>query len=212
MKRSFTLLMLFLGFTFFTSSLFAQTDPYKRYNQLSIELSGGLNVPVMTKGTLSRSDYMSVGQFQLGMRYMFNPKFGLKGHYAYNSFSRSGDQYPTIDYHRFVLEGVVNLFQLFNANYRLRENFAILFHGGAGLSFADYSTESDGAKYGNLMAGFTGEFRLTDRLALLGDVSFIGNLQSERLTAYAGEIRGYANVSIGLVYSLGRQERHADWY
>src|SRR5699024_4541914 len=100
-------------------SSYAQSE---QYNQFSVELTTGVDVPLVTRGHMARSDYISFPQFQLSLRYMFNPKFGLKGHYGYNLFKDSKDVGPNITFHRLAVEGVVNLNQTFHQFFYVNLN------------------------------------------------------------------------------------------
>lgn len=58
----------------------------QEYNKWSIELNGGVNKPTrtMTPGYTTESANFFHGD--LGVRYMFNPKFGLKLDVGYDQF------------------------------------------------------------------------------------------------------------------------------
>ena len=83
-------LILTLVFASAMTTLSAQTETEKTtendYNKWSIELAGGVNKTQrpMTAGyfTSTPSPYVA----DLGVRYMFNNKFGLKADFGYNSF------------------------------------------------------------------------------------------------------------------------------
>lgn len=203
--------ILFVAMLLGAGSLLAQE---KRYNQFSFQLSGGIEVPVTGRNMPSRKKNIQLPQLQAGIRYMFNPKFGLLGTYGYNRFkmkSANPDFRAGIEYHRATLEAVANLGQIFKIDYRIRENAAVLAHAGAGLSLVDYAGANRMTKYGNLTAGFTGEIKASERIAVFGDVSYIANLREIDLN-YPVEIKGYANVSIGIIYNFGYYKYHADWY
>jgi len=66
----------------------AQTEnTANNYNKWSVELAGGVNKPQrpMTSGYFTSTPSPWVGD--LGVRYMFNNKFGLKADFGYNSFT-----------------------------------------------------------------------------------------------------------------------------
>jgi OOP family OmpA-OmpF porin len=55
------------------------------FNKWSVELSGGLNKPMRPMSAGYRTAVTSVYVADLGVRYMFNNKFGLAD-FGYNSF------------------------------------------------------------------------------------------------------------------------------
>lgn len=208
--------LIFLLLMLVTISVSAQSD---KFNKLSAELTTGIHVPLAPNHGISRSKYIAFKQFQLSMRYMFNEKIGLKGHYAFNRFSNPDDSDMGVSYNRAGLEGVVNLGKLMNVSYLIRERFGLLFHAGAGITLAKPSMVNGNEKIGNLMAGFTGQIKLDNRFAILGDLTYVGNIKQHY--AYNGELMhadfdsesgSFLNVSIGIVYYFGEEKYHADWY
>lgn len=190
-----------------------------RFNKISIELTTGVHVPLSPAKDISRSKYIAFKQFQLAGRYMFNEKFGLKGHYAHNTFGNPKDSKMNLKMNRLGLEGVANIGKLLNVNYRLRERYGLLFHTGFGLTLAQPSTAKGSDKIANILAGFTGEIKLNNRFTLLGDMTYVANFKQNY--GYNGslinvnganESGGFVNVSVGIMYSLGSEKYHADWY
>lgn len=113
MKKIVITLAFALGFT----SLHAQTEKStgNDFNKWSVELAGGFNKPQrpMTSGyfTSTPSPYV----IDLGARYMFNNKFGLKADFGYNRFTGKNN---SIDfdskYYRADLQVVANLGRIMN--------------------------------------------------------------------------------------------------
>jgi len=193
----------FLGLN---NSVFAQG---KKYNQTSLEVTSGIQVPLMTKN-ISRKDYTSLNQFQISGRYMFNPKFGMKGNFGFHSFKNRKDKHkPQYDFYRYSLEAVVNLAQLFEIHYRIRERATILVHAGGGYTFVNGLSAFDKTDYSHLNIGFTGQIKLNNQFSLIGDISVIKNFPTKTVE---NNIEMYALVSLGLVYHLGRKTYPADWY
>jgi hypothetical protein len=113
-------LILTLVFAAAFTTLSAQTETEKTvtnndYNKWSIELASGFNKPQrpMTSGysTSTPSPYV----IDLGARYMFNNKFGLKADFGYNSFEANNDS-KSFDtkYYRADLQAVANLGRIMN--------------------------------------------------------------------------------------------------
>lgn len=154
----------------------------------------------------------------LGVRYMFNNKFGLKGDFGYNSLT-GNDESMDFDtkYYRIDLQGIVNLGRVMNFE-TWTNTFGLLAHTGIGLSFLE-RTEPTYIKdrMGNFMAGVTGQIKLTDRIALTGDFTTILNARQGRTfdSVSANESRGFSGIlfngTIGITVYLGKNAKHADW-
>lgn len=211
-RNNFVLaIFLFLGI-----HAFSQSD---KYNRWSAELSTGVHVPLAPNDNISRKKYIAFKQFQLAGRYMFDEKFGVKGHFAYNRFENPDNTDMGLGMTRLGLEGVANVGKLLNVDYHIREYVGLLFHAGVGVTFAKPSSVNGTDHMGNLMLGFTGQIKLSERFALLGDMTYINNLKQHY--AYNGEVLspnldtkpgGFVNVSIGIIYNFGEEKYHADWY
>jgi OOP family OmpA-OmpF porin len=216
-------ILLTLLFALALNSLNAQNEPVKKkeigFNQWSIELSGGFNKPQRPMTTGYTTTVVSPYTVDLGIRYMFNNKFGLKGDFGYNSFTAEKDESIDFDskYYRADLQGVVNLGRIMNFE-TWTNTFGLLGHAGFGLSFLerkDPTYVKD--RMGNFMVGVTGQIKLTDRIALTGDFTTITN--NKQNVAFDGasnnNIRGF-NGSLftgtaGITIYLGSNAKHADW-
>ncbi len=197
-------------------NLFSQESNFNRW---SAEFSTGIHVPLTPNEGISRSKYIAFKQFQLGGRYMFTEKFGLKGHYAFNRFANPDDNKMGVSFNRIGLEGVVNVGRLLNVNYRLRERLGLLFHTGAGITFAKPSSANSAEHTGSILVGLTGQYKLNNSFALTGDLTYVANLKQHY--AYNGELLdanfesvtgSFVNVSVGIIYYFGEEDYHADWH
>ncbi len=129
--------LLICVFVFFSSTVFSQTD----FNKWSIEASLGPNKPMgpLTPGYLSPT--LNLGHLDLGVRYMINDYFGLKGDLGVGSFSEAKGVSPvfTSNYFRMNFQGVGNIGKMLDLQ-SLSRNLGLLFHFGTGLwrlSFED---------------------------------------------------------------------------
>ena len=179
------------------SSVNAQTETKTTtendYNKWSIELAGGVNKPQrpMTSGyfTATPSPYI----IDLGARYMFNNKFGLKADFGYNSFEgkNSSASFDT-KYYRADIQAVANLGRIMNFE-TWTNTIGLLGHAGFGLSQLEDKNSSLKDKMGNFMAGVTGQIKLSNRVALTGDFTTILNASQDvafdAASAYSG--RGF---------------------
>lgn len=192
-----------------------------KFDKWSIEVSGGLNKPVrhFTSGYYSATP--SPWNVDLGVRYMFNNKFGLKldgGYYNLESADDSRDFESK--YYRASLQGVVNAGNLLGFK-EWTNTFGLLVHAGAGVSMLD---RDDAAKYssgddwmGHVIVGVTPQIRLSNTIALTGDFSAIGNVRQSvtwdgNSKVHASGFDGFLTQgSIGITFYLGSAEKHADW-
>ncbi len=219
--KKLSLLFAFLLVAFMTKA--QNQDDYQDYNHWSAEVQVGLTKPAspLASGYHSNVDFF---QGDLGVRYMINEYFGLKGTVGYNKFEDAGSSANfESNLLRGDLQGVVNVGSLLG--FRDWTNtFNVLVHGGAGYAQLKgkkpVKTETD--KMGYLTVGVTPQLRLSNHFALTGDASFFGNFRQDRTfdgTGYTNR-RGfngyYLNASIGLTYYFGGKgsvdKVHADWY
>ena len=188
----------------------------QRYNQLSLDLKYGASIPISPVERISRSEYISFKNFQVGGRYMLNQKFGLSGAYTYQGF---GNQDAGLNFHRFSLEGVVSLSHIFNFPYYIKEYANLHLHGGPGVSIAYPSSTNTYDRIGNMLLGGSLLFNLSPRLAVMGDLTY--SYQIGQLYAYNGDLLnvqgnsengGNLFIGIGVHIYLGKEKYHADWY
>ncbi|CAM2861479.1 OmpA family protein [Flavobacterium frigoris] len=188
------------------------------FNQWSVELAGGFNKPMRPLSAGARTAVVSPYVADLGVRYMFNNKFGIKADFGYNSFTE-GDDSQSFDtkYYRADLQAVANLGRIMNFE-TWTNTLGLLGHAGFGLGFSE---KTDGAyakdRMGNFMAGVTGQIKLSNRIALTGDFTTILNAKQD--LGFDGVSvptkRGFGGVlfngTVGLTVYLGKNEKHADW-
>lgn len=215
-------ILLTLMFAFAINTLSAQTELVEKkeigFNQWSFELAGGFNKPQRPMTAGYSTAVVSPYTVDLGIRYMFNNKFGLKGDFGYNSFTGE-DESIAFDtkYYRADLQGVANLGRIMNFE-TWTKTFGLLGHAGFGLSFLerkDPTYVKD--RMGNFMVGVTGQIKLSERIVLTGDFTTITNAKQN--VAFDGasnnDLRGF-NGSLftgtaGITVYLGKNAKHADW-
>jgi outer membrane protein OmpA-like peptidoglycan-associated protein len=203
------------------STLSAQTEPVQtinpEFNKWSVELAGGLNKPMRPMTAGYRTAVTSAYVADLGVRYMFNNKFGLKADFGYNSF-KEGENSIGFDskYYRADLQAVANLGRIMNFE-TWTNTLGLLGHAGFGLGFGEAENSTGTDKMGNFMAGVTGQIKLSNRIALTGDFTTILNAKQNRTFDGASTVGtpGFAGVlfngTVGLTVYLGKNEKHADW-
>jgi outer membrane protein OmpA-like peptidoglycan-associated protein len=215
-------IILTLVFASAFATLSAQTEPVKKinpeFNKWSVEVAGGFNKPMRPMSAGTRTAVVSPYVADLGVRYMFNNKFGIKADFGYNSFT-NGDDSKSFDskYYRADLQAVANLGRIMNFE-TWTNTIGLLAHTGFGLSFLereDPTYVKD--RMGNFMAGVTGQIKLSDRIALTGDFTTI--LNAKQNVAFDGGSAigspGFGGVlfngTVGVTVYLGKNAKHADW-
>lgn len=215
-------ILLTLGFALALNTLSAQTETVEKksvdFNQWSFEIAGGFNKPQRPITAGYSTSIISPYTIELGTRYMFNNKFGLKADFGYNSFTGNSESIDfDTKYYRADLQGVANLGRIMSFE-TWTNTFGLLAHAGFGLSFLerkDPTYVKD--RMGNFMVGVTGQIKLSDRLALTGDFTTITN--AKQGVAFDGssanDIRGFNGSlftgTVGLTVYLGKNAKHADW-
>lgn len=205
------------------SSAYAQTEEKANantsdYNKWSIEVAGGVN---KFQRPATSGYYTSTPSFynaDLGVRYMFNNKFGLKLDAGYYNFTEKDGSLPfESHYYRANLQAVANLGRIMNFE-TWTNTFGLLGHTGFGYGQLKSEGKPFTDKMLNFMAGVTGQVRLGNRVALTGDFSTILNAQQNMAfdgnSSIAG--RGFQGMmfqgTVGLTFYLGKAEKHADWF
>jgi OOP family OmpA-OmpF porin len=215
-------IILTLVFASAMTTLSAQTETLKStengFNKWSIELAGGVNKPQrpMTSGyfTSTPSPYV----VDLGVRYMFNNKFGLKADFGYNSLTGKNNSLDfDMKYYRADIQAVANLGRIMSFE-TWTQRIGLLGHAGFGLSMLERKDPSYlKDRMGNFMAGVTGQIKLTDRIALTGDFTTILNASQDAAFDGASTVgsRGFSGIlfngTVGLTVYLGKNAKHADW-
>lgn len=191
------------------------------YNQWSIDFGVGAHKPVRPVAGGFFTNTPSFGQADLGIRYMINDKFGLNLDLGYSRFEgdENSNDFET-DGYRASLEGVINMGNILGFK-EWTNRFGLLIHGGGGVTSLSYQEPldiDDSDEMLNLTIGITPQLRLSDRIALFGDLSAFGHVRQDRSFdgTRATGTRGFngflVNVSAGISFYLGGKDVHADWY
>lgn len=215
MKKNLLLLaMLSLGFAATAQEEKSGVD----YNRFSIEANGGL-----TKANNPFADkyYTNIAPFHvdLGLRYMFNPKFGLRLQVGYDKMKGNDRSLPfETEYMNANLQGVVNLGRIMDFETWTKV-LNVQFHTGVGYAQLDGDRFDKAENTMNFIVGLTGQVKLSERIALNADFTMLNNTgQADHTwdgTSPNPEIRGFDgtlyNASIGIAVYLGKHAKHADW-
>lgn len=226
------------------SSAYAQTDENSKdaetkdseYNRWSVELNVGQNKAdkPFAAGYFSADpskyfNFSDVNHYDLGLRYMFNPNFGAKLDFAYDYIkNQDGAQTQAgvvslpfeTRQHRVGLQGVANLGRIMKFE-TFTSRFGILAHAGIQVSRLSARTGVNEGRHednGGLIIGLTPQFRISNRIVLTGDFSYLGNYRQHFNWdgSYSAESNNLAgnmiNTSVGLTFYIGKHDVHADWY
>lgn len=221
-KITFLSLAMFLGI----ASSNAQTQENKSldYNKWSIDVGAGVST-VTGPFYNGDADNFSDFTFDVGVRHMFNDKFGIMLDGAFGEVTNNeGSMYDfKTNFSRVDLQGVVNLGSVLNFS-EFTGRFNILFHAGGGASFFSYDDAAltDKETTINFMAGLRPQIRLSDRIAFHVDLSVLGNLTQdytvdgqEFSNSFVAGTRDFdgmiTSITGGISIYLGGHDRHADW-
>ncbi|WP_405377604.1 OmpA family protein [Nonlabens sp. Asnod3-A02] len=222
MKKLVTLSFIALGFLTSTAQTTEEVESVSNGPDLkhwAIDFGAGVNKPVRPLSSGAFTNTPSLYQVDLGVRYMFNNKFGVNADFGYDNIE--GDKNSIdfqSDYYRFTLEGVVNAAEVLGAR-EWTQRFGLLLHGGMGVSFLKGSepVETSTDHMLNFQAGVTPQIKLTNSLALFGDLSILGHVRQD-LTYDGldrGTLRGFdgflVNASVGITLYLGSGDTPADF-
>lgn len=216
---------LLLVVALFSFSMYAQEDSKKAssdleiingdaeadedyYNRWSVEFDLGQSkgAKPYTEGYYSSEADKFLGGFQinhygLGLRYMLNPKFGIKGRFAYDDIKNlnGSESLPfKLQHYQFSFEGVINAIRLFDIQDNARR-MGLLFHFGIQASqmspisnegtdglgtttngvFTNDINVNKGKKElnGGLVVGLTPSVRVFNNLSLFLDIAINSNIR-----------------------------------
>lgn len=217
MKKN--LLLLLAMFTFGLSANAQDNKAEIDFNRFSIEANGGIVKPTTPMANGYYTSRVSPLHLDLGVRYMFNPKFGLRAQVGYDQFENDDNSLPfESKYMNVNLQGVANLGRIMNFE-SWTQVLNLQFHTGVGyaqLRSEDFFDGND--QMINFITGFTGQVKLSNRISLNGDFSMINNLKQSY--SFDGsmknpDVRGFNGTmytaSVGIAVSLGKYDKHADW-
>lgn len=224
MKYSIAILMAFI----FSMSN-AQDGIYPDLNKWSVELNIGQNKPEkpFSNGYYSSDpskyfNFNGVEHYDLGVRYMFNQYFGAKLDIAYDVMNNQDDislPFETVQY-RLGLQGVANISRILKFE-TFTKSIGLLLHSGLQVSqlTPKMGVNKDVTEdNGGFMVGLTPQFKISKRIVLTGDFTYVGNIRQHFNWdgAYSDSVNNLTgtllNTSLGLTVYLGKGKEHVDWY
>ncbi len=169
---------------------------------------------------------IKLNYFNAGVRYMFSPRFGVKLDGSFDRLEnvKSTESLPfQVDQVRVGIQGVVNGSRLLNLEERIGR-FGFLVHGGLQFAWVTPQLETPGvSNVGHtehnlgVMFGVSPTFRIFKKFSIVGDFSTLANFRQHFAWDghYAADDQNLFGTmlmgSIGLTYSIGRDDIHGDW-
>jgi len=212
--------------SFYTYSQDKGTKKEDNFNHWSVELNIGQNKPIrpFSEGYYSSSKkFYTVSELEhidFGARYMLSTIFGLKLDVAFDKIKNKTDKSLPFenDQYRIGLQGVVNFARILKFE-TFTNRIGLLVHSGIQISqlqtkLGINKSENDGG----ILFGITPQIKLTNKLVLTTDFTFINNIRQHfnwdgTPSVKNNNLTGIMyNTSVGLTLNLGGKERHADWY
>ena len=212
-----------------------ESEASDTFNQWTIEATVGQakGIKPYSKGYFSSKPNgsfinFSPNSYNLGARYMFSPRFGVKAAFSYEeikNLNNNGSLPFKMQQIGFSVQGVVNANRLFNIE-EVAKRFGLLIHGGVKIDQMTSKTpnivENDHnynvTEYnGGIIFGVTPQFRITDRIAVTFDVTMQTSYRqhfnwdgtySDENNNLNGQM---VTSSFGLTYSFGGNQMHGDW-
>lgn len=209
-KKFFKTVLLFTVISFVFSSAGLKAQKTKLNHKWQMDLAVGTNIALspFTKGSRSSNGFPHLA---IGGQKMLSDVFGIRSAIVYDHYSNSDDNtlysYSTSQL-SILLEGVLNTHQLFQQPETSK--FDLFIHAGMQISRfyvnkGDYDGRSE--KNGGIVFGLTPVYRLSDKLALLADWSYIYNIRQDFTwnglpSSDNDRIGSKMSVSVGLQYSF----------
>lgn len=245
--------LLFLSTLLLTFSFsIAQTDKTKEnsqdtkdaayqsntYNKWVVSLSAGMSKGTnpYTEGYFSSDPNTFLGDFvfnnyNLGVRYMFSPTFGLQTDFSYDRLENdpSTESLPfDVEQFRWDIQAAINGPRLFNIQDDLGR-FSFIMHGGFEMAAmtpkldTPYVPDTPPSNYNlteynlGIIFGIMPEVRISKKFSIFGDFYVISNFRQH--FAWDGHYSnpdnnltgGMINMSFGVTYSFGEDNIHGDW-
>jgi OOP family OmpA-OmpF porin len=200
MKKNQLLVLLLLC----TTALFADTD----FRKLSIEASTGYSIPTIAYQTRYQSNFRTFENKKLAIRYMFNPKAGLRLEYVSDKFQNKPNGFKGCTMKRYGAEFIANLSEYVpKLNFSPKLNF--LGHAGLGYSTLLSFQEIDRERIGSITLGISPMYKLSSNFSVFADYTFVlntyqhhfytGNVVNEQYIPIVG---AHSNLTLGVSYSF----------
>lgn len=206
-------------FSFFTllqtSIFFGQPD----LNKVSIESSLVYLGAISPYNKGFKSNFSGLNHFDIGLRYMFTETLGAKASYKFDHFVNDPGGDLGIKYNTLSIGAVYNIGKQFGLTYLTRDRLGLLVNFDGGVAFAKGIDQYESEKIGIIGLGITPIYYISKRVAL--SASYIHNFTMKQHYGFDGflldptfkDAKGsFYNFTFGIVYYLGENRYHSDWY
>jgi hypothetical protein len=205
-----------ITFLLFSNIIFSQLN----MNNMSVELNYGYNGAIQPYNKQFKSNFSGFNHFEVGIRYMFSEHLGAKIIYKSDKFVNDPGGNIGIQYNSLGAGVVYNIGKKIGLTYLTRDNLGLLFHLEGSVGFANsliQQYESEKTKI--IGIGITPQYRINNKIAITTDFTY--NINLKQLYGFDGfpinttkisETGSFYNLSIGLIYYIGENKYHSDWY
>lgn len=206
---------LFIFILLNSSSLFAQFN----VNNMSLEAGYGYTGAIEPYYKGFKSNFSGMNHFNVGVRYMFTEKIGAKVSYKFDHFVNDPGGKFGITYNTISVSGVYNIGKQLGLTYLTRDRLGVNAHVDAGVAFAYMIGKNEYEKVGVIGIGITPMYNISNKFALTAD--FTHNITMKQHYGFDGllldpeykpQSGSFYNFSFGIIYYLGENRYHSDWY
>ena len=202
-------------FLLVSGSIIAQSN----YNKFSLEFASGYTSPVRPYLSGYNSNFSSFNHVNIGGRYMFSEKFGVRLEYVNDRFISSNDATAGTYFNRFGTQLVYNVGKDLDLWYITNESFGLLTHAGVGYTRSTIKKSQVVDQIGSVVIGITPQYKINDRSALFLDFSSVFNFKQHYRydgslisSDYVPVVGNHYNISLGIILYVGENRLHNDWY
>lgn len=200
---------------FFTSHIVGQFN----VNNLSLEFGYGYSGAIAPYNKIFKSDFSGMRHFDVGIRYMFSEKIGTKIFYKVDTFVNDPGGKIGIIYNTIGSSFVYNIGKQLGLTYITRDQLGILTHLDGGVSFANIINTNKVEKVGVVGLGITPMVSLSNKFSIYTDFTYNWNIKQHYgfdglllNDDYTPEAGSFYNFSLGLIFYIGENKYHSDWY
>lgn len=199
----------------FSCSFYAQSN----YNNFSLEFASGYTSPEQTYLSENNSNFASFNHINIGGRYMFSEKFGVRLEYVNDRFVSSRDVTAGTYFNRFGAQLVYNLGKDLDLLYITNEKFGLLTHAGVGYTRSTIKKLHVTDQIGSAIIGLTPQYKLNERSSFFLNFSSVFNFKQHYgfdgsliSSDYVPIVGNHYNITLGVILYIGENRMHNDWY
>lgn len=196
------------------------------YNKWSVGANIGVHDGTMP--TTKHTRLYQLHHYGVNGRYMLNNRFGFMADMGYDYFDAFKSGELNVHYWRLSIQAVANAGDVLKF-HTFSKRIGLLTHGGLGLStmflqkdMRPVIDKDDPYFKGaddmiNFIMGITPQFKLTERISINADASFVFHHNQTMMFDFSGKaskeaINGYFfNFTLGASFYLGKNKTHLDW-